>query len=98
MRKDLPVATHPAVLAASMSQHARGEVVHELDVGHQRAACIQTFEQVVRQHGVLTDAPFEGSREGIDIVKAFADETALGEQVLVSVRYGGAVGIHPGVS
>jgi hypothetical protein len=58
-RQDLPVAAHPAVLASRVGEHARGEVVHHLDVRHQRAAREQALEQVVREHRVLRHATLE---------------------------------------
>ena len=93
----MPVATHPAVLAPRVGQHARGEVVHQLDVGDERAARVQALEQIVREKRVLRHATLERGGEGVDVVESLTREAPLAEQVLIRVRDRGRVGVDAGV-
>ena len=95
--EDLPVAPGPAVLPPRMGEHARGIVVHHLDVGDEGRPGVQALEQVVREQRVLGHAPLERRHERVDVVEALAGEDPLAEQVLVGVRHGGGVGIDAGV-
>ena len=96
--ENLPVAPYPAVLAPRVGEDARGVVVHDLDVGHQRRARVESLEQIVREQRVLRHAPFERRRKGIDVVESFAREYAFAEEILVDVGHGGRVGIDAGVA
>ena len=96
--QDLPVAAHPAVLPPRVREHARGIVVHDLDVADQRRPRVEAFEQVVRQQRVLGHAAVERRRERVDVVQALAGEDALAEQVLVDVGDGRGVRIDAGVA
>ena len=96
--QDLPVPSHPPVLAPRMRQHARRVVVYQLDVRHQPDARVQPFEQVVRQERVLRHRVLERLDEGIDVIQALAGEDPLGEQVLVGVGHRGGIGVDAGVA
>ncbi len=95
--QDLPVAAHPAVLAARVSEDARRIVVDHLDVGDESRARVQPLEEVVREESVLGNAPLEGGDEGIHVVEPLAGEDPLGEEVLVRVGDRGRVGVDAGV-
>ena len=95
--QDLPVAAHPAVLAARVSEDARRVVVDHLDVGDERRARVQPLEEVVREQRVLGHAPLEGGDEGVHVVEPLAGEDPLGEEVLVRVGDRGRVGVDAGV-
>ena len=96
--EDLPVAADPPVLAARVREQARGVLVHELDVGHQRDARVEPLEQVVRQQDVLRRGVLERGHERVDVVEALAGEDAFAEQVLVGVGDRGRVGVDAGVA
>ena len=96
--QDLPVAPHPPVLPLRMREHARGIVVHDLDVADERGAGVHALEQVVRQQRVLRHAAVERRVERIDVVKALAGVDAFAEQVLIHVRHRGGVGVDAGVA
>src|SRR5205814_9508893 len=57
--QDLPVATHPAVLAPRVREHARGIVIDHLEVGDERRARVESLEEIVRQQGILGHAVLE---------------------------------------
>ena len=95
--QDLPVAAHPPVLPPCVRQHARRVVVHELDVRHQRDACVQPFEQIVGEQRVLRHRVFERRDEGVDVVEPLAGEDPLGEEILIGVGHRGRVRVHAGV-
>ena len=96
--QDLPVAAHPAVLAARVGEDAGRVVVHHLDVGDQGRARVQPLEEVVREESVLRHAPLEGGDEGVHVVEPLAGEDPLGEEVLVRVGDRGRVGVDAGVT
>ena len=85
--QDLPVAADPAVLASRVREHARRIVVDDLDVGDERRARVEPFEEVVRQQRVLGHAPLERGRERVDVVEALAGEDAFAEEILVDVGH-----------
>ncbi len=95
--EDLPVAAHPPVLAPGVGEDARRVVVDDLDVGDQRGARMQPFEEIVRQQRVLGHPSFERGPERVDVVETLAGEDAFLEEVLVHVRDGGRVGVDAGV-
>src|SRR5262245_33248774 len=59
---------------------------------------MQPLEQVVRQESVLGYLVAERGIERVDVVKSFAGEDTLAEQVLVRIRYGGRIRVDPRVS
>jgi hypothetical protein len=71
------------MLPACVREDARGIVVHDLEVGHQRRPGIEPLEKVVRKHGVLGYAVFEGRHKSVDVVKAFAGKYPLVKEILV---------------
>ena len=86
------------MLPPRVGEHARRIVVHDLDVGHERRARVESLEQIVRQQRVLRHAPLERRRERIDVVQSLAGEDAFAEQILVDVGDGGRVRIDAGVA
>ena len=95
--QDLPVAAHPAVLAARVGEDARRVIVHDLDVGDEGGARVEPLEEVVREQGVLGHASLEGRDERVHVVEPLAGEDPLGEEVLVGVGDRGRVGVDAGV-
>ena len=95
-RQELPVAARPAVLARRRHEVVRGELVEQLDVGHEPGPREDALEQVVAQQRVLGHAVRHRRCERVDVVDPLAGEAALAEQVLVHVGDGGGVGVDPG--
>ena len=98
--EDLPVAAHPAMLAARVREDARRVVVDDLDVGDESRARVEPLEEVVGQERVLGHAAVERGHEGVHVVEPLAGEDAFGEEVLVRVGDRGGVGVDarvPGV-
>ena len=85
-REDLPVAAHPAVLAADVAEIGRGHVLVDLHAAQQRGTRVGALQQVVAEDEVFGEAPVEGLSEGVDVVDALADERALAEEILIDVR------------
>ena len=81
-----------------MSQDARRVVIDDFNITDERGARVETLEKVVRQEGVFRHASLEGRLERVHVVEALAGEDALGEQVLIDVRYRGGVGIDANVA
>ncbi len=86
-QQDLPVAAHPAMLAARVREDARWIVVHDFDVGDERSPRVEAFEEVVREHGVFGHAVLERRHERVDLVEALAGEDAFVEQILIEIRH-----------
>ena len=86
------------MLPPRVRQHARRVVVDQLDVGDERDARVQPFEQVVRQQRVLRDRVLERGDEGVDVVQALAGEDAFAEQVLIGVGDRRRVRVDAGVA
>ncbi len=95
-RQQLPVTARPAVLAGGGDLVVRGELLEELDVGHQPGARERALEQIVAQQRVLGDPPGERGLERIDVVDAFSGVRAFTEEILVHVRHGSRVRVDPG--
>jgi hypothetical protein len=68
-----------------VGQHTRGVLVDQLDVRHERDACIQPLEQVVGEERVLRDRALERRGERIDVVEPLAGEDAFSEEILIRV-------------
>ena len=74
------------------------EFLHHLHVAHQPRAGEIAFEEIVAQHGILGDAPFDRRFESIDMVDALAGEGAFAEQVLIDVGYCKHIRIETGTA
>ena len=95
---DLPVSTDPAMLSRGKCEVLRRVVIDQVDIGAQAGTRVNTFEQIVTEQRILRDAIVERGVEGIDIVNALADVTALVEQILIHVRDRRRVRIDSNVS
>jgi hypothetical protein len=91
--EELPVAADPAVLAARVGEVARRIVVVDLDVGRQPGPRVVPLDQVVREQGVLGEAPVRRPLEGIDVVDPLPGEASLAVEVLVDVGHRRRVGV-----
>src|SRR3990172_519032 len=97
-RQELPVAADPAVLAPHELEVLPGKAFVEHDVGRQRRATVDAFEEIVAGKGVLRRAALEAAPKGLDVIHALADVDAGPKQVLIDVRDGAAVDIDGGVA
>ena len=82
---NLPVTTHPAMLAPAERADFRGIVVHHLDVRYQTGAGVRTFDHVVAQDRVAREAMLQHLLEHADFVDTLAREAAFAEQILINV-------------
>jgi hypothetical protein len=88
----------PISAGAPPNQVVRGELVEQLDVGHQAGAGEHAFEQVVAEQRVVGHAACHRGLEGVEVVDALARVAPLPEQVLVDVRYREGVRVDSGGS
>ena len=96
-RQQLPVAANPSVQARNPRQVVAGKIVDDFEVGAERDARKQPFEQVVAQQRVVRHAAVERALERVDVVDALADVAAFAEEVLIHVRHGGRVRVEADV-
>ena len=94
--QQLPVAARPAVLAGSRHQVVRGELIEELDIGHQAGPGEDALEEVVAQERVVGHPVRHRGGEGVQVVDPLAGEAPFLEQVLVDVRHRRCVRIDAG--
>ena len=97
-RKELPVPTDPAVLAARELEILPGKRLVQHDVGREGCATVDAFEQVVARESVLRHAAVEAAAKRLDVVGTLADIDAGPEQVLIHVGDGAAVDVDGGVA
>ena len=83
---DLPIATHPAVLAAAERAHVRRIIVNNFDVRYQTGASVRAFNKVVAQNHVAREAVLHDLLERFDFVDSLTGEAAFAEQILINVR------------
>ena len=95
---NLPVAAHPAMLAAGVGAVVGGVVVDDFDVGGQAGAGVGAFDEVMAEQGIAGEALFEHGVEGRDFVDAFAGEAAFGVEVLIDVGDGARVDVEAGLA
>src|SRR4029450_2793857 len=81
-----PVAAHPPILSAAVRAEIRGIVFYQLDVRDETCPCKHALDEVMAQQRVRRKPPLERFAERVDLVDAFARETALAEQILIHVR------------
>ena len=96
-REDLPVAAHPAVLAADVAEIGRGHVLVDFHAAQQRGTRVGALQQVMAEDNILRKAAVQRLPEGVHIVNALAHERALAEKVLVNVGDFPGVGVQPGL-
>ena len=92
-RQQLPVASHPAVLAAYRGVVADRKVLDDFDIGYQPSACKCAFEQIVAEHGVFRHPPGQRRHEAVDFIDALASERSFTQQVLVEIGRCRRIGI-----
>src|SRR6185437_905805 len=66
--RDLPVAPHPAMLAAGIGAVVGGVVVDNFDIGGEAGAGVGSFNEIVAEEGVAREALLENCVEGIDLI------------------------------
>ena len=94
--RNLPVATDPAVLPASVGGVVRRVVVDDFDVGDEAGASVGALDQIVRQESVSREAAIQHFVQDADFIDAFAGEDAFAEEILVDVGDGTRVDIEAG--
>ena len=62
------------------------ELVKQLDIGRQRAACEDSFKQVVTQQNVFRRFAGHGCFENVEVVNSLAGIGAFVKKILVYVR------------
>ena len=90
----MPIAANPSVQAGHPGEVVAGKIVDHFQVGAERDARKQAFEEIVAQQRVVRHPAVQRSFKGVDIVDAFADVAAFAEQILIHIRYGGGVRIE----
>jgi len=73
------------MLAASMDDHVGRIVVDDFHIGHESDAGMQALKQIVREQGIVGDAPLQGGLERIDVVNPLSREAPFPEEVLGTV-------------
>ena len=96
--RNLPVAAHPAVLAARVGAVVRGIVVDQFDIADQPGARVGAFDQVVAQQGIAREALVQHRVQRGNFVDAFAGEDAFAVEILVGVGDGAAVDVEAGLA
>jgi ABC-type lipoprotein export system ATPase subunit len=91
---ELPVAAHPAMLAARGHLVVRGELLEEIHVRQQPGACEQALEEIVAEKRVLRCLSVERRLEGLDVVDPLPGVGPFFEEVLVHIGDRGRVGVH----
>ena len=92
--QQLPVTTRPAMRPRRCDFGVRRKILEQRDVGHQRAANVQTLEQIVAQQRVLRHASGQSGFESLYVVQTLAGEQALAEYILIEIRDCGGIGIE----
>ena len=82
--------------ASNVRAVARGGLLEQLHVAQQPRSYVAAFEQVMAENPFLREPLRESPLERIHLVDPFADERALGEQILVDIRYGARIGVDTG--
>ena len=92
--QQLPVTTRPAMRPRRCDFGVRRKILEQRDVGHQRAANVQTLEQIVAQQRVLRHASGQSGFESLYVVQTLAGEQALAEYILIKIRDCGGIGVE----
>src|SRR5262249_53733293 len=95
---DLPIATNPAMLATAVRAEVRGVVVDHFHIGEQAGAGVGALDEIVAENGVGRKAAVQNLAEDVDLVDAFAGETAFTEEVLIDVGDRLRVAVETGLS
>ena len=96
-RQELPVAANPSVLARNPREIVTGKIVDDFNVGTQRHAGKQAFEQIVAQQRVVRHAAVERALERVDVVDALPNVAAFSKEVLIHVRHGRRIRVEADV-